>query len=108
MTREELIAAMKAVAAAPPSPVTVEGWGTVHIRPVSFAEAEALKAEEPRENDPNRGPRAVCRVLCDENGKLLLDPNNEEHVELVAKQPWEKIIRVLNGSGAQTEPASGN
>lgn len=108
MNREELIAAMQAVAAAPPISVTVEGWGTVHIRPVSFAEAEALKVQEPRENDPNSGPRAVCRVLCDENGNRLLDPDNEDDVALVAKQPWPKIVEVLNASGSRAAPSSGN
>lgn len=101
MDRNALIAAMQATAAAPPAPVDVKGWGTVHIRAVMVSEVEEQSADTADKQDKNKIARAACRVICDENGKRLLDPDNEEDVALVAKQPWPKLRKILKMSGSE-------
>lgn len=101
MNREELIAAMRETAAAPPTSVKVKGWGLVHIRPLTVAEVEDQAEDTADKQDKHRIARAACRVICDASGKRLFDHDNEEDVALVAQQPWPMLRKVLEASGSQ-------
>lgn len=107
MNRDELIAAMQATAAVPPVSVKVKGWGTVYIRQVMVSEVEEDPAEADKQ-DKNKLARAAAKVLCDENGKRLFSPDNEADVELIAKQPWRMLRKVLEAAGSQYGDDSGN
>lgn len=99
--RDELIAAMQTSAAAPPVPVELKGWPVVYVRPVTVEEVEDQSADTADKTDKHKIARAACRVICDENRKRLLDPDNEEDVALVAKQPWPKLKKIMTVSGSQ-------
>lgn len=94
-TREELITAIRATATQAPRAVVVPKWGTVYVRDITVAEVEEQTADTDAKNDKLRFARAAARVLCDEAGVLLFDPNDNEHVALLAKQPWKLLRKVL-------------
>lgn len=95
MNREELIAAMTATADAKPRAVKVPKWGTVYVRDVTVEEAEAHADDTKDGKDKNRIARGAARVLCDESGKRLFDPDSDADVALLAKQPWPLLRKVL-------------
>jgi hypothetical protein len=98
MDRASLIAAMQAVAAEKPVPVTVPKWGTVYVRQLTVAEVDAQAADTKDKDDKNRIARGACRVLCDEHGARLFDPDDATDVALVASQPWALLRQVLAAS----------
>lgn len=108
MNREDLIAAMQATASAAPAAVDVKGWGTVHIRALMVSEVEEQAEDTEDKKDKHKIARAAARVLCDESGKRLFDPDNEADVALIAKQPWPLLRKVLNKSGSQFGDEPGN
>lgn len=100
MNRADLIAAMQATASAPPKKCTVEGWGTVYLKPLTVEQCDLQQQESETEGkDRLRIARGAARVICDKNGALLLDPENPEDLELLAKQPWQKLQELLSASG---------
>lgn len=108
MDRDALIAAMRETAAAPPTAVKVKGWGTLHIRPVTVAEVQEQDEDTADKKDKNRLARAAARVICDEKGKRLFDPENEDDVALIASQPWPMLRKALNASGSEFGDDPGN
>lgn len=94
-TREELLAAIRATAVQEPRAVVVPKWGTVYVRDITVGEVEEQTADMEQKNDKMRIARGVARVLCDENGELLFDANDNEHVALLAKQPWKLLRKII-------------
>lgn len=113
---------MEQVAQRKPRPVTVDGWGTVYVRALTVGEVdeqteeddEADKAEADKTdgNDEavkkkrakRRLARNATRLICDENGKRLLDPNNKDHVALLSSQPWDMLQLVLDAANSLNKP----
>lgn len=109
MTRDELIAAMQAVAAEKPKAVEIGGWGTVYIRSLTVGEVEEQVAETADKKDKHALARGAARLLCDEAGKRLFDPDSEVDIELLAAQPWKLLRVLLDASEAQIKgDAAGN
>jgi hypothetical protein len=104
MDRQALIAAMQATAAAVPVAVSVDGWGTVHVRQVTVAEVEQQTADADAQKDKRRLARAAARVLCDEKGRRIFDPDNDADVDLISAQPWDLLRRVLEASQSASDP----
>ncbi len=98
MDRASLVAAMQAVAAEKPVAVAVPKWGTVYVRQLTVAEVDAQAADTTDKDDKNRIARGACRVLCDEAGVRLFDPDDAHDVALVASQPWALLRQVLSAS----------
>ena len=96
--REALIAAMQVTAAAAlkPVPVKTKQWGTVYVKAVSVAEVEEQVNEVPVEGKKRSIARGAARVLCDADGTRMFDPDNAEHIELLAAQPWPLLQKVLS------------
>lgn len=101
MTRDELIEFMRVTAAEKPTSVDVEGWGTVFIRSLTVAEVEQQADDTGNGKDKNRIARGVARLLCDEDGKRLFDPENAADVNLLGAQPWRLLKQVIDASDAQ-------
>ena len=101
MDRDQLIAAMREVAAEKPQAVTIGKWGTVHIRSLTVGEVEAQIAETSDKKDKHALARGAARLLCDETGKRLFDPDNAADVELLSMQPWKLLRELLDASDAQ-------
>ena len=101
MNRDELIAAMKADGAMAPVKVEIERWGTLYVRVPTVAEVEAAQQEDADDGDAEDGKtlhqyaRAAARLLCDETGKRLFDPDNDDDVELLAGRRWVDLQKVL-------------
>lgn len=108
MDREQLITAMRQTAAQKPRPVVVEGWGTVYLRELTVAEVEEQTRDAESKEDKNRLARSAARLLCDEDGKRLFDPDSAEDVALLATQPWALLRRVLAEADDVKEAAAGN
>lgn len=98
MDRASLIAAMQATAAASPIPVPVDGWGTVHVRQITVEEVEQQTADAGAEKDKRRLARAAARVICDEAGARIFDPDSDTDIALISAQPWDLLRRVLEAS----------
>lgn len=96
--REALLGAMRAVVTAKPRAVTVPGIGQVFVRSPSVAEVSAMRSQTADADDAFTLARGVCRVLCDEEGNRILDPLNQEHVDLVGKMPWASLSAVITAA----------
>lgn len=94
MNREQLIAAMSGTPRL--KMFHVEGWGTLHIRPLTVAQVDLQQQESRKDGkDALRFARAAARMLCDEHGVLLFDEASEADLQLLASQPWESLRKVL-------------
>lgn len=94
MTRDKLIAAMRATAGIKPAAVPTKEWGTVYVRGLTVAEVED-QPEVPEGKSKHSIARGALRVICDESGNRIFDEANEDHVELLAAQPWALLRSLL-------------
>ena len=102
MTLADLMAAMQQTASVAPKSVDVPGWGVVYVREMTVGEVEEQTEDTAEPKDRQRIARAAARIICDETGKRLFDPANQEHVDLIAKQPWRLLRKVVEmGEGAK-------
>jgi hypothetical protein len=113
MDRAKLIAAMEAAATVKPKAVQAFGE-TVYVRALTVAEVEEQTADAEAKKDKARIARGVARVLCDESGTRLFDPDSAADVALISKQPWAALRTILaasnvvngDGSGAAEKPGN--
>lgn len=112
MNKAELRA--KILATSNPKPVAVEvpEWGDgIFVRPLLVGEVEALGADV----DPKlRAARGVARMLCDENGELLFDPESTEDLFAINGLRASSLSRInaamekVNASTAEEAQGLGN
>lgn len=105
MTREELIAAMKADGAGEIVKVDVPRWGAVYARPITVEEAERFSGEKGDGEGDERSQIAVlaARVICDDKGNRLFDADNPDDVALLANRRSADLMKVIT---AGTEPGN--
>jgi hypothetical protein len=103
--RDDLLAAMENIAAEKPRLVTVKGLGDVHIRELTIGEIDAQIADN-EAGTKWTAARGACRLLCDENGVPLLDPNNKDDVARMAKLPTRVLAELSKQADKVTD--SGN
>jgi hypothetical protein len=109
MNLEDLMAAMQVTAARKPVPVTVLGWGDLFVKPPTVEEIEAASdAIEPEDGKKRRYARGAARLICNEQGERIFDPANEAHVDLIAKQPWSMLQKVMAAAETKGTDDSGN
>lgn len=102
MDREALIAAMRGDGAEKPIKVEVERWGTLFVRLPSVAEVETMKADDEGEPSTQHAlARSAARIICDEAGKRLFDPDDESDVALLAARRWSDLQMVLTAGQAR-------
>jgi len=88
---------MRGDGAAAPVKVEVKRWGTIYVRLPTVAEVEAAQTED-AEGDPltqHALARSAARLICDETGARLFDPDNEDDVDLLAARRWSDLQQVL-------------
>lgn len=95
VNREALIEAMRATATQAPRAVDVPKWGRVYVRDVTVDEVEEQTEDTADKKDKHRIARGVARILCDENGARLFDPDDADDVSLLAKQPWKLLSKII-------------
>lgn len=101
MDRQSLIGAMALTANPALVSVEVPKWGTIYVKQPTVEEVDAQSTfKEPEDGKVRRFARAAARIMCDADGTRLFDPTSEEDIQLLAKQPWELLEKVLNAVGA--------
>lgn len=109
MQTSDFLALLEATAAPKLAPVMVPGWGIVYVKPPTVEEVDAASDfVEPDDGKKRRFARGAARVLCNAVGERLLDPANEAHVALLAKQPWSLLQKVLHAADARGVDEAGN
>jgi hypothetical protein len=106
MNREEMIAVMEQTAAEKPTAITIKGWGVVHVRAITVEEVEEQADDVADKNDKTRIARAAARLLCDEDGKRIFNPENKEDIALLSKQPWNKLRLLISTGDEQVKAAA--
>lgn len=100
MNRDELMAAMKAAPFEMGS-VTVNGWGSLHVRETTAGTVDQLNAAAKDGSDPVSSlARACAAVICNEKGELLFDPANEDDVKFLAGMGYRKLT-IVAGAAAK-------
>lgn len=90
---EALRAQIAATANPRPAPlVGVKGWEGVHVRPLTVDEIET-----PPEglSDKQRTAWGLARTLCDADGNLIFDGQNQEHLQILGRQS-ATVLRKIN------------
>lgn len=91
-----------------PRLVRIKGLGEVHIREITIGEIDA-QIEDTADKKNKRGiARGACRLLADENGQRLLDPDNDADVSKMAKMPLRVLTAINKASELDEAPAEGN
>lgn len=97
--KAEFLAALQATAVIKPKKVDdVPEWPGVHVRALTVAEVEAQADDTADKSNKHRIARGAARVMCDADGNRLIDPDNQDEVNLLASQPWALLRKVLAAS----------
>lgn len=96
MDRATLLAAMDAIAAEKPRAVTIPGLGDVHVRHITIGEVDEQTEDTSDAKNKRRIARGACRLLCDAEGNLLLDPDEPADVARMAKLPLTVLTAINN------------
>lgn len=107
MNRDQLLAAMDGLADEKPKAVHIKGLGDVHIREITIGEIDAQIKDNEDKKDRAGVARGACRLLCDEEGKRLLDPDNKDDVAKMAKLPL-RVLVAINKSADLDEASEKN
>lgn len=108
MNRDQLLAAMDTMAVEKPRLVRIKGLGDVHIREITIGEIDA-QIEDTADKKNKRGiARSACRLLADESGQRLLDPDNADDVSKMAKMPLRVLTAINKAAELDEAPAEGN
>lgn len=91
---QDLLKAMQSSATVnKPRAISVPGWPQVYVKGLTVAEAE----EQPEgKTDKRTISRGIARILCNEKGERILNPDNKEHVDMIAALPWASAQLVLS------------
>lgn len=108
MNKADLRARILATADPKPTSIEVDGWGTVYVKPLTVGDIESFSVD----TDPAlKAARSIARVLCDEAGELIFDPQSAEDLFAINRLPLS-AISVINGAvekmNASTEEAAIN
>lgn len=103
MDVNKLMDAMRATASPKPVAVEVPKWGVVYVKLPTVAEVDA-QAEIKDDGNKRRLARGASRVMCTEDGALIFDETNEEHLKLLEDQPWAILQKVLAAAELKDAP----
>ena len=95
MDRAALLSAMEGLAVEKPRAVHIKGLGDVHIREITIGEVDAQIADTENQKDKRRVARGACRLLADDKGARLLDPDDPADVDRMAKLPL-RVLTAIN------------
>jgi hypothetical protein len=94
MDTDKLLAALAANAERALSrvPVTINGIGTLYVRPVTIEEFEKLEASA-----GSALSAGLARALCDEKGARLAPDVAKQFADALGKQPTDVMHALLSG-----------
>lgn len=87
---------MMATATVAPKAVDTKEWGTVHVRAITVAELEDQSEDTADWKNKRRIARGAARVICDQAGGRVFDPDDQDDVDLIARQPWFLLKQVID------------
>lgn len=93
--KEELLAAFRTAAAAPPKPVDIDGFPTFYVRAATIGEVDERNASQDDWAQAHKLTVGSAAVICDADGTLLFDPTNREEMDLIFKQSWPTMQKIL-------------
>lgn len=101
MTRDELIAAMRAAAPVAVPVECPELGGTVYVRAPAVRDLDrGLAVADP---DGKYGMAvSLSQIICDADGELLFSKSSVEDMELLASQPAGLLNKLLAGVAIHT------
>lgn len=103
-TSAALRARILATANPKPVAVEVEAWGIVYVKPLTVADLDAAETEQ----DPKlANARGLAKVLCDEEGVLLFDPNSADDLFALMRLKLSDVT-VLHAAINATREKPGN
>lgn len=108
---EALLAAMQATASPKPVLISVAQWERhplfagrklfVKMRTVEEVEADSEWEKKVLDASADKRRRlafGAALILCDEDGKRLLDPTDQVVLDCLAQQPWAILQKVVNAA----------
>lgn len=95
---QDLRKLMMATAVVRPMAVETKEWGTVHVRAITVDELEEQSEDTKDWKNKRRIARGAARVICDSGGGRVFDPDNEEDVALIGRQPWPLLKQVIDAA----------
>jgi len=107
-TLDALLGAMEGMAAEKPKEVEIPKLGKVYIREITIGEMDDQIADTADKKNKRGIARGACRLLADENGNRLLDPDNPDHVDRMAKLPIRVLVAIDKVSEIDKGEDSGN
>lgn len=103
MEKDEIFSIINKTRGVKPVPVDVPDWGKVFLLPLTVGQIESRIGKD-QEDDKYVLSRSIARSLCDKNGKLVLDADNEEHLQMIADQPWERLDSIRKAMDSINSP----
>lgn len=104
MNRDQLLTAMDSMAVEKPRALFIKGLGDVYIREITIGEIDAQIEDTADKKDKRGIARSACRLLADENGNRLLDPDDKADVDRMAKLPL-RVLTAINKAAELDEAA---
>lgn len=89
-------------------PLTVPVLGAIHVRQLTAGDMDAIAQASDR---PHRAGRSMARVICDDAGALVFDPDSDADAEFLARLPWKvckAITEHANRAAGLTEDEAKN
>lgn len=102
MDKASLRAQILATANPTPTPVGVPAWGKVYIRPLTVGDIESFSGDAAQ---TNKAARSIARVLCNADGELIFDPNDEDDLRAINGLRADSL-QAINAANAKVNPAS--
>lgn len=107
MKKESLFDKIKNSVVKPIPCDAVPEWGTVYILSLTVGMVESRIGKAEDEGDDNYIlSKNIARALCDEDGNLIFDEHNDEHLQIISRQSWgaldglRKKMEEINGPKA--------
>jgi len=89
--RDRILASTK------PQPIKVDiaEWGDAYVKVLTVG--EIISQEKDTSDNTNRPAlaRAFCRLLSEQDGTRVFDPDNAEDIQHVLSLPWPMVRKVL-------------
>jgi hypothetical protein len=82
-------------------PVSVPGWGDMHVRELTIDAVDRLnRAKRSSGDDVNALALSAAASICDEHGALLFDVGSAEDIALLSSQGFGRLSLVLKAANA--------
>ena len=108
MNREETLSVLAEWGQEPPRAVQVRGK-TFYVRNLTTFEVDKRQSATSADWQKNIPlTLGITAALCDEQGNLIFDPNNQTDVDAIGKAPWVRMQKIIEAFNHMEESETGN